>query len=453
MPGFLEVDIGTTAVKTDMTGFALNNAHWRQKLMAALPAPLRILLQGASGHDLIKNVDATLLVHNNKLVHLQSGNSVALAESETDSFPTILAKTARSLLQVDAKPDREAPLLLLLPANDFLATTIHLPGITKDNLAAALQIQSNSVVPSYEEPLSLSVNPESAERGEDHIALWITEDRLSQFFSAFEKEGLFLAAVKPRLLQVSSESGSVSIIDSDSECLTLAALEGGVLRQWLMLNKIDLEQEEFQQQWDEILAAEGKDSIAELSSEADYLERSEKITNSNYYFFPEGALRANHRDEKGKRLVVAAAVVVILLFIGAIPFLLQTLEFRSLASTLESQRAMAAEAREDQSIVVNFENEWGSLNDFPEQQIRTAMFTLQNILSPEVLTSLEVSEGLIKIQGTSSDPQAILQKLEMDPMFTEVVFSRATNNSRYYIDLRLSTVNFEGYMVRYFPDA
>ena len=81
------------------------------------------------------------------------------------------------------------------------------------------------------------------------------------------------------------------------------------------------------------------------------------------------------------------------------------------------------------------------------------MFTLQNILSPEVLNSLEVSEGLIKIQGNSDDPQAILQKLEMDPMFTEVVFSRATNNSRYYIDLRLSTVNFESYMVRYFPDA
>jgi hypothetical protein len=37
-------------------------------------------------------------------------------------------------------------------------------------------------------------------------------------------------------------------------------------------------------------------------------------------------------------------------------------------------------------------------------------------------------------------------------MFTEVVFSRATSNTRYYIDLRLATVNFEAYMVRYFPD-
>ena len=80
------------------------------------------------------------------------------------------------------------------------------------------------------------------------------------------------------------------------------------------------------------------------------------------------------------------------------------------------------------------------------------MFTLQNVLSPERLTSLEVSEGLIKIQGNSTDPQAILARLEQDSLFTEVLFSRATNNTRYYIDLRLSPVNFEAYMVRYFPN-
>jgi hypothetical protein len=33
-----------------------------------------------------------------------------------------------------------------------------------------------------------------------------------------------------------------------------------------------------------------------------------------------------------------------------------------------------------------------------------------------------------------------------------VGFARATSNARYYIDLRLSTVNFDSYMLRYFPD-
>lgn len=151
--------------------------------------------------------------------------------------------------------------------------------------------------------------------------------------------------------------------------------------------------------------------------------------------------------------MLGVAVVALMLFAAGIPFIRQSLEFRSLAAELESQLNFSFEARQDQAVVVNFDNEWGPLNDFPDQRIREAMYTLQSVLSPDTLSSLEVNEGLIKIQGTSAEPQALLQRLEQDPMFTEVVFSRATNNSRYYIDLRLSTVNFEGYMVRYFPDS
>ena len=147
-----------------------------------------------------------------------------------------------------------------------------------------------------------------------------------------------------------------------------------------------------------------------------------------------------------------AGIVAICLVISAIPFLAQSIEFRNLASSLDLQRVMAFEARQDQQVVVNFENEWGVISDFPDQQIRRAMYALQNVLSPDRLSSMEITEGLIKIQGTSSEPQVLLQRLEQDPIFTEVIFSRATNNSRYYIDLRLSEVNFEAYMVRYFPD-
>lgn len=140
------------------------------------------------------------------------------------------------------------------------------------------------------------------------------------------------------------------------------------------------------------------------------------------------------------------------MLLSAIPFLAQTLQLRSAQAELADSRALAADARADQQAVVAFENEWGAIDDFPDQDIRQAMFTLQEALVPDQLTALEVSEGLISIEGTSNDPQAILQRLEQDPLFTEVVFARATNNTRYYIDLRLSPVNFEGYMRRYFPD-
>jgi hypothetical protein len=153
-----------------------------------------------------------------------------------------------------------------------------------------------------------------------------------------------------------------------------------------------------------------------------------------------------------RQFKLAAAVLSGVLLVAASPFITQTLELQMATARLDSNRAMSVEAREDQAVVVDFENRWGPINDFPDQDVATAMFQLQEVLAGEQLSSLELSEGLIRIQGTSSDPQAILQRLEQDPMFTEVVFSRATSNTRYYIDLRLATVNFEAYMVRYFQD-
>ena len=216
--------------------------------------------------------------------------------------------------------------------------------------------------------------------------------------------------------------------------------------------KQDLQQDVFQQQWQESQKLENAAITIDLREPSDYFQFLEAQTNQEYCFFPYGALNVTRRSAQGRQYIAAAAAVVAILFIAAIPFIAQSLEFRSLAANLEIQRAMASDARDDQAAVVSFENEWGLISDFPEQRIAAAMFTLQNILRPDTLTSLEVSDGLIKIQGSSNEPQAILQRLEQDPMFTEVVFSRATNNNRYYIDLRLSAVNFEAYMVRYFPD-
>ncbi|MFT4817502.1 MAG: hypothetical protein ACI80L_001767 [Pseudohongiellaceae bacterium] len=441
-----------------MPSFAFDYSQLREQLTAYLPPQVRTLIKGASGRDLVRKIDTSFLLFDNKIVHLETRDAVEIEGTDALSIAAACAELLRTL---SAEQRKECAALLLLPANFFVATTTTMPGVAKENLVSALKLQADSILPSLEEPLSLAINSLSATQGEEHLALWMLETTLSDLFDAFAAKDIFLAAVKPRFMNGSSETPSgandksgarIRILDVDEETETCVVIEDSILKALLHVRKQDLQQEVFQQQWQETQAQDSSKNAIELKDVADYYCRIDAQANQEYCFFPYGALNATRRTAQGKQTLAAAAAVVALLFIAYVPFLLQSLEFRSLANTLEIQREMASDARQDQAAVVSFENEWGLISDFPEQRLREAMFTLQNILRPDTLTSMEVSEGLIKIQGSSNEPQAILQRLEQDPMFTEVVFSRATNNQRYYIDLRISTVNFEGYMVRYFPD-
>ena len=105
---------------------------------------------------------------------------------------------------LSAEQRKDCAALLLLPANFFVATTTKMPGVAKDNLVAALKIQADSILPSLEEPLSLAINPASASKGDEHLALWMTEATLSELFDAFAEEDIFLAAVKPRFMNAHS---------------------------------------------------------------------------------------------------------------------------------------------------------------------------------------------------------------------------------------------------------
>ena len=441
-----------------MPSFAFDYSQWREQLTAYLPPQVRTLIKGASGRDLVKKIETSFLLFDNKIVHLETRDAVEI--KSTDAL-SIAAACAELLTTLSAEQRKECAALLLLPANFFVATTTTMPGVAKENLVSALKLQADSILPSLEKPLSLAINPLSATLGDEHLALWMLETTLTDLFDAFEAKDIFLAAVKPRFMNGSGETSSeandknganIRILDVDDTTETCVVIEDSILKSLLHVRKQDLQQEVFQQQWQETLAQDSSENVIELAEVSNYFSRLDAQANQEYCFFPHGALHATRRTAQGKQYIAAAAAVLAVLFIAAAPFILQSFEFRSLAATLEMQREMASDARQDQAAVVSFENEWGLISDFPQQRLREAMFTLQNILRPDTLTSMEVSEGLIKIQGSSNEPQAILQRLEQDPMFTEVVFSRATNNQRYYIDLRISTVNFEGYMVRYFPD-
>lgn len=403
-------------------------------------------MKGSPKGELLKKVDATLLVFDQYVVHVESGLSNQFQETAGDLDPNRLAIACKHLL---AEQQKEPSVLLLFPPDEFVATRQVMPGIGKDNLVSAMELQSENLLPTFTDSVALAVNPESADGGVEHIALWITNERLTQLFDAFQQQDIFLVAIKPRLLNI-EDTSTDCFVDEDQNCVTAVNVIDGVISNWWHVNKLDFENESYVQQWQQVVENNALRKSEYTSSKA-YLSGSNNHCNQVYTFFPSGALSARRRVERGRKLLIGASVVASLLLLSVIPFVGQSIERTSLVASLEAQRDLSSGARQDQLVVINFENEWGPINDFPVQQIRESMFTLQSVLSPDRLSSLEISEGLFRIQGISQDPQALLEQLEQNRMFAEVAFSRATNNNRYYIDLRLSTVNFEAYMVRYFP--
>lgn len=414
---------------------------------ARLPPPLRRLLFADPGRELLRQVDASLLIFGGQALHVESGNAASLSEEsgQENSHPGAgaLAAAARELLGVG----KERSILLLLPPGEFAATPAEMPGVSGENLRSAVLLQAESALPSLEEPLALAVHGE--EDGPQTV-LWMRSKRLDELHRAFAEQGLFLAAVKPRILH--TQSPRSGLVDADGASLTFAHSIGGALRQWKHIEAADLQQEDFASQWEaELRAAAGGDP-RQIDSLAQYAGALHREAHGDYSFFPAAALAHLRRREQRRLALRGAAAFGVVALLAALPFIFQQFEINSLNRQLDSRRELSAPTRADREVVVDFEGRWGAVNDFPDQAVRAALFNLQLVLSPNRLSDLEISEGVIRIQGASEDPQSILQRLEQDPMFTEVVFSRATSNNQYYIDLRLADINFEAYMARYFPE-
>ncbi len=434
----------------------MNMHHWQQTLKERLPGSLRTLFQANARAQLLRQVNTVLLVHDERLYDLANGSWRQLSQAGDGEWAQSIAVAAVALLNHEIV---ERSVLLLLPAPEFIATTVNMPGMARENLRSALQLQTAVLLPSHDGRLVFAVNSTASTSDGTDVVLWMDENRLDALFEAFAAQGLFLASVMPRALAAVNQADDaveLQIEDGDATTLTQLAFSNGVLTQWLQIDRADLEDELLRRQWLEATTAKPSATLLRhaLQAAQAWIDLARPVVaNREYSFIPAGAQAVRKQMEKGKRLVGAAIAAAVVLLLGVSPFLIQSLQARSLLADLAEQRELSAAARADQAVVRDFEQRWGVLTEFPAQNISATLLQLQTVLSPSVLTSLEIDEGSVQIEGESSDPQSLLQRLEQDSMFTGVDFARATNNNRYYIDLRLSTVDFDGYRQRYFPEV
>ena len=424
------------------------------------------------GAALVSRVNVVLMVFDDRLYHLDSGRWSSLAEPGSDraaAAADIARAAAAVVTDSDAGDDSRKPManvLLLLPPADFLATPVSLPGVAPAAIRPALQLQADSLLPGYDDPLSLAVKAppraEDTETDEPCVAFWLPTLTLNGLFDAFASEALFLTAVMPRPAMLAGQHTQIVVDDRDRANHAVLLCRDGIVRQCLQTSLADLEAPAMHAQWQAetaTLTAAAPTTLS-LHSADDCLARIRQQVGDNirqaglsYAMFPAAALAARHQFDKGKRLWLAAAALAALTVLGSIPFLVQSVQLRMLNNTLAGQQQLAAPARADQLAVRDFESRWGVLTEYPRQNVSAMLLALQDVISPSVLTSLELDEGYISIEGQSDNPQELLQQLEQNDMFTEVDFARATSNNRYFIDLRLTTVNFPAYQEWYFPES
>ena len=394
---------------------------------------------------------------------------------------TASAVTTRdaATLAAAAKTFGVTRIALSLPAEEFVSTLTPLPGLAGAAALQALRLQATALIPSYDESLALVDKPNRIAGTDDYLCLWMTQARLAALSDAFEKEGIELAAVLPRALLVETnaaatagDAGTQDIrseknrtdvlqtsrqIDQDPRQITQVVMRAGAPIKWETLQLSDLEERGLLEQWHAELKSTELAHEGPLATHSDPAWLSNRRATSSlqlalasgFTFLPPGELKRRQALKNKTTAVALAAGLLLAALLTLIPFAMQSVQFRLAASELAELRALNDSARQDQALVADFDSRWGTINEYPQQDIIATLFTLQRVISPDTLTGLEIEEGVVTIEGTSSNPQAILQRLEQDPLFTEVSFSRATSNSRYTIGLRLSNVSFEGYRARY----
>ena len=442
---------------------------------------LRVLFAGGrrpgAADTLARRINCTLMVFEDQLCDLASGQRITLSDtSDEPGFAENIAAAAEKLLG-DQNTESKC-IQLLLPPSEFLAQPVSLPGLAKADIRAAMHLQKATRLPEQEQPLELSLSFDPVNGLDSHaIAWWLPADKANQLFDAMAAKSLFMAAILPRpawLLETCfavGQSATRVIMDCDDTMYTVightvigqvtsaSAQDEDKALACLQTSVKDLEDTEIAALWQTELIKSGlSQPDLRLESLDDYLRfmrgHSLPVAHpdvSQGAVFPQAALAARHQLDRGKRrtqLTRAAAAVVAILML---PLLYQSWQLSSLGAELESLRQLSAEPRANQSVVRDFESQWGILTEFPDQDVIAVLLALQEVINPGVLSAFSIDEGLISIEGESEDPQNVLEMLEQNPLFTEVDFARATNNNRYFIDLRLATVNFPAYHEWHFP--
>lgn len=404
---------------------------------------VQALLPSGKHNEILEAVDTSLVLYDNTLVNTANGKTEDITTAEEEHFFDAMARAARRLHSgTDA-----GHVLLLLPTADFVATSFNMNVGSEKLVRSALELQSHSLIPAYDENLLLAVNATT----QDGVALWFNESDTNRLFRAFEKEGLFLSAIMPRSLSLvevdNDEDKTLLINDEEGQTVSFIQIKGASLLRLLTVNRTDLEQEVFAKQWDIETSQLKGESVKNMTSLEDW-QSLHRVVDAvpDYCFLPAGAIAEEKRISFARRTKVAIGVAACLVLLLFAPFVSNWLTLRELQREYDISLEQTEEPRSLQTAIFDMEEEWGALSEYPNQNITGVLVSLNDVIQSS-LSSFSINKGVIDITGSTDDPAYLVELLAEREAFYNVGQSTNTRGggSQFGIRLNLSSVDFDAY--------
>jgi hypothetical protein len=424
-----------------------------------LGANLQLLYAASAQKQLLARIDTSLVLEAGELINTISGESRRLLTVEGSTWEEQLAQTARLLI-----PDvrKTSTILLLLPSSYFIATRFDLNISGEKLLKSALRLQAPTLLPAYERPLQLALSGAKQQGQKSQgIALWYPQAAADGLYQSFAAHGLQLAALQPRVLGAAAAEPLAApqlLLDEDAEHTTLAELEQGVLKNWLSVHKLDLENELFRQQWqNELNKLETPQHQDLLRLDRRYWGEQRRLVTPHeaYCFYPAGAIQSGKTLLARKQRKAGAFAAAALILVLALPFISNWAQIAWLDHQVAVYQELSTEARQSQSAVYALEDAWGAVAEYPQQDIGGILLSLNQYIESS-LSSFNINKGVIDISGYSQDPALLIEQLAELEMFYDVGQSRsssggndASRGDRFGIRMNVTGVDFPAYEENY----
>lgn len=398
-----------------------------------------------------------LIIHNNKLLIGKRNQSIIKSnDSIVKLTPIEIATAARRLLPSRAKRQHIA---LTLPSSEFVATSLNLPAIAAQNLENVVNLQRETLLPGVTEPLLLAV--QAPLEGERTIALWLPLKRAEELWQAFKQVGLFLRCIIPRPLIAlpPKKSTPYFVYDEDNNNITGVEWSSGVIKNWLHVPKIDRENLNFEEQFEEALLI-FRDIQQNWKTNLKDWNKLTKLPPKAYdYAFtpPSASAFLSNKVKKKNTTRISLLILLVVASLGggasyAIDYKKgleeQLVKLKKRTLNISRLRAEVGEIKEN----------IGAITNFPNQPLIIILNSLNQMIPQDSwLVGFRIEGGKIKFEGYSPNPTALIEILNKIPQIYQIEQNRGTTTElgrkelRFGISFKLKGYDLASYWTEYFP--